>query len=308
MLCRPSRPHRRAPKLGACVLTAVLGQAAIAARADAVDDDRGRPWGRRTTLVSPGFGLGLGSYATQLEFAFGARYFVLNGLAVGLTLSDSVLIFKDSIKASYPGINKLIPTNIFRIVPTMQYVFYRSRWFSPYVEAGVGPAFFNNKRGTYGYWVAGPGAYIGIGGPVFLNIGVDFFGSFPISGCNDAFSATVRGSSGANQVSFEGMCSFGWRPKIGIVIALGRSSKRRARSAPPGNPLPETIEPLPREQPAPPPPREEPVAPPVEPVPAEPIEPPPGEPPFELPPIEPLPPADTTAPPPPAQPPVAVPN
>jgi hypothetical protein len=94
-----------------------------------------------------------------------------------------------------------------------------------------------------GAWLAGPGAYIGIGGPVFLNLGVDFFGKFPVGKCNRAYH--YEGAGGT--ADFEGFCSFGWSPRIGIVVAFGtgRSSQRRTRPAPPpSNPLPD-VEPLP---------------------------------------------------------------
>lgn len=253
------RSRARSRRLGTLAIAAALAGTATAGDAHAVDDERGRPWGRRTTLVSPGFGLGLGSHATQLEFSLGARYFLIDGLALGLTLSDDVAIYKDGFRSQYPGIEKRLPSNVFRIVPSLQYVFYRSRWFSPYVEVGLGPAIFNHRRGTFGHWVAGPGAYIGLGGPVYLDLGVDFFGTFPIGRCNRAYSARSTAMGDAVEVSLEGMCSFGWRPKIGLVIALGRASKRRPATPAPAQPRPPVIEPEIREPaaaPAPAPARE----------------------------------------------------
>lgn len=277
---------RRRPRLrfiAVAVTMAMTATLASAGDAQARDDERGRPWARGTTLIGPGFGLGLGSATTQLDFSVSGLHFVANGLAVGLSLSDSVLILRQSVKQDFPDLNKRIPTNIFRLVPTLQYVFYRSRWFSPYVEAGLGPAFFNNKQGTYGHWVAGPGAYIGLGGPVFLNIGVDFFGDFPVGRCKSAFSATVVDSRGdLTNVVFDNRCAFGWTPKLGIVVALGRAKpKRRPPAVAPSNPLPETID-----------------GPPLRDVPVEPAEPaPPVEPaPDTAPPVEPTVPAPATPP------------
>lgn len=264
------RPHRLLP--GTALALGLVFAAPNVAEA-ARDGDPKRPWGRGTLVPSFGFGLGLGSDATQLGFGVGFRYFAIGGLGLGLSLSDSITIFSDSLKSEFPGLTKRIPTNIFRITPSVQYVFYRSRWFSPYVHAGVGPSFFNNGRGTVGHWVAGPGAYIGIGGPVYLNIGVDFSSMFPAGKCNRAY----RYAGPVVDVQFSGYCGFSWGPNIGIVVSFGGSrSKRRAPSNPPPNPMPDAIEPEPIE----PEPVEPEVVPPIEgPAPeVRPEGPPPGEP------------------------------
>lgn len=218
--------------------TALAPAAAVHARDGAGLDNR--PWGRRTLLPSFGFGLGFSRDATSLGFGLGFRYFAIAGLGLGLSLSDSVLIFSESIKSNYPGINKQVPTNTFYLTPSAQYVFFRSRWFSPYVHAGVGPAFFNNRRGVIGHWVAGPGAYINVGGPVYLTVGVDFSGMFPVGKCNDAY--LYRGS--AANVQLSGFCSFNWSPNLGLVVAFGGGKRRRnpPPTSAPRNPLPDAIE------------------------------------------------------------------
>lgn len=239
----------------------------FATAASAAPSRDGRPWGRGTMQPTFGLGLGLGRDATHLAFGLGFRYFVVGGLGVGLSLSDSITIFSSSLKADFPGVNKQIPTNTFRITPSLQYVFYRSRWFSPYAHAGVGPAIFNNGGGVVGNWVAGPGAYIGIGGPVYLNVGVDFSSMFPRSTCDRAY----RYESAAALVQFEGYCGFRWGPTIGLVVAFGGGRNRRRESPPPDGPMPdnpmhEAIEVEPVRESTP-----EPVEPPVE----APVEPPP---------------------------------
>ncbi len=229
-------PMLRTPRLvTACALAIAIAIAMPAVASAAPQSDAERPWGRGTMVPTFGFGLGLGRDATQLGFGLGFRYFAIGGLGLGLSLTDSITIFSDSLKTRYPGLTDRIPTNIFRITPSVQYVFFRSRWFSPYVHAGVGPSFFNNRRGVVGHWVAGPGAYIGIGGPVSLNLGVDFSSMFPSDKCNRAY----RYQGAAGDVQFTGFCGFSWGPNIGIVVAFGggRSKRRAPRSAPPGNPM-----------------------------------------------------------------------
>lgn len=270
-------------RVGTLVLAVALATPNVADAAR--NPDPTRPWGRGTLMPTFGFGLGLGRDATQLGFGLGVRYFAVGGLGLGLSLTDSITIFSESLKSEFPGLTKRIPTNIFRITPSVQYVFYRSRWFSPYVHAGVGPSFFNNGRGVVGHWVAGPGAYIGIGGPVYLNVGVDFSSMFPSGKCNQAY----RYQGAAGDVQFSGYCGFRWGPNLGIVVAFGGGGKRRSKRPPPPNPMedvpieaapvePTPIEPVPIEPVEPEAVESEPVAPaPVEPAPAETVAPAPSE-------------------------------
>ncbi len=279
------------------LVAALTGFFAWSDDAAAADDERGRPWARGTWMVGGGPGFGWGSDVFQLHLGVGGRYFVVNGFALGLTLDDTILIYSSSLKDDFPGIQKRLPTNVFRLVPIAQYVFFRNKWFSPYVLAGVGPAFMNHGSGTHGYWRASPGAYIGLGNSgVFLDIGVQFDGMFPIDRCNDAITDEVTG------IYPGGLCSFGWGPRIGIVGAFGGkkprepgSGRKQKQPPPPANPMPATTPPPATPPPAEPTPVEpEPTEPteatPVEPVPSEPpppgseVAPPPGPAPSEPPP------------------------
>jgi hypothetical protein len=278
------RPSRRG-RIAALCAVAVVSALAWSDDARAADDERGRPWARGTWTIAFGPGLGFGSDVTHLHLGVGGRYFVVNGFALGLTLSDTILIYSRSLKDEHPDIQKRLPTNVFRLVPHVQYVFFRNKWFSPYVLAGVGPAFMNHGSGTHGYWRAMPGAYIGLGrSGLFLDIGIQFDGMFPVERCLDAITDDVSGRYPA------GLCTFGWGPHIGLVGAFGgRGQSRRSKSTapPPSNPLPPEVEPPP--EPAP-----------VEPTPVEPVEPAPSEAaPAEPVPSEPPPPAAEDAPPPP---------
>jgi hypothetical protein len=296
---RTPRPRPRAAMLVAA-LTGLLAVATWSDEAAAADDERGRPWARGTWMVGGGPGFGWGSDVFHLHLEVGGRYFVANGFSLGLSLADTIIIYSSSLKDEFPGIQKRIPTNVFRLVPNLQYVFFRNRYFSPYVQAGVGPAFMNHGSGTHGYWRASPGAYIGLGSSgVFLDIGVQFDGMFPVDRCNDAITDEMTG------ISPGGLCSFGWGPRIGIVGTFGGKPKPRAPGSgkpPPTNPLPAQTEPAP----VAPPPVEPVPSEPVETTPVEPVEPPPVEstvpseppPPGESPPpSEPPPPSGTTPPP-----------
>lgn len=259
-----------------------------------------RPWQRGIVMPTVALGAGFGPDLTTLVFGAGVAYYVVNGLAFGVNLTDRVVIYHDSIKGRYPGIEDTVPTNEFRILPTVQYVFYRSRYFSPYAFGGVGPLFLNNGGGTIAEWVAGPGAYIGLGGPVFLDLGVTFGARFPIDDCEDAY--LYAGPGDPVQVD---ACGFGWGPRIGIVLAFGTGRSRRQKKSspppPPANPAPREIEgsgtTAPGWTPPPQPTPDRPSTPTPMPAPAgDPPEPSPTTPPEPVPPTRPTDPATPDAP------------
>lgn len=246
--------------------------------AEAAEPRDDRPWGRGTMV--PTFGLGAGglfSDIATLNFGLGFNYYIVNGLSAGLSFSDTILIYKSAFKARYPGIEDQLPTNVFDITPTLQYVFFRSRRFSPYVYGGAGPVFFNHGAGTYGQWVAGPGVFLNVAGPLYVNLGVGFSGIFPTDQCQDALTYTPSDPDGTPLLL--DLCSFRWGPQLGMVLAFGgkresrrerRARERREREAPRSyppatNPMDEAVEPDPPAQPTPPP-RTAPAAP-VEPAP-----------------------------------------
>lgn len=214
-----------------------------------------RPWGRGILMPNLGVGAGFSSSLSVVSIGLGVNYFLANGFAVGLGLSDTIFIYSRSLRADFPGIEDQVSTNLFRVMPQLQYVFLRNRWFSPYAFAGVGPVFLNHGGGTVGEWTAGPGAYIGLGGPVYLDVGVGFSARFPQDKCNDAFVYN-------GQVVLDA-CSFRWGPRIGFVLAFGgrSSSSPPPRRAPRSSPPPQQT----WEEPAPPPR--------ADPEPVEPVEP-----------------------------------
>ncbi len=216
----------RAPALHLLLAASLLAPATAEARRR---DDR--PWGRGVLLPSIGAGASFSSYLSTVSLGLGASYFVANGLAFGLSVSDTVFIYSRGLRTEYPGIADQVATNMVRVMPTLQYVFWRGHRFAPYVFGGVGPVFFNHGGGTVGEWTAGPGAFIGLGGPVYLDLGIGFSARFPIEKCNDAFY--YDGPNAAGQVI--DACSFRWGPRIGFVLAFG-GGRRRAAAEPPPEP------------------------------------------------------------------------
>jgi hypothetical protein len=293
---------RRSRWLLAASVACAVGLAASPARAADDDDEDPGPWSRGTIIPSLGFGASFGPDLHVLSFGLGASYFVWHGLAVGLDVFDTVYIYRDDFKREFPGIDKPSPTNEVLLLPTLQYVFLRRMRFSPYVIGGLGPVFYNHKRGTVGQWLVGAGAYIRLWGPVALSVGIDFTANFPEDKWKNAFSwdpppDPVTGEDLGPQ-SIRGCalidkpCSFNISPAIGLVFVIGGGKSKRDRDREPPPPAPANPMPEPEIE-------AEPVEP--EPVEPEPVEPEPVEsedaaPPEDAPPPEDLedaPPEDT---------------
>ena len=254
----------RSPRV-VCIAVAALAcvcTLAAPSEAQAKNDEQGRPWARGTWAVGPGFGVGFGGDITSLTFGAGGEYYVLHGWSFGADISDTVFIYSDALESEFPGLKRNVATNAFFFIPQSRYVFYRSYRFSPWVRAGLGPVALNHGGGAAAQWVAEPGVYIGLAGPVYLRLGVTFSSIFPGDACKNAF--TFEGSAGA--VRIDGVCGFQWSPGIGIVFAPKgktrrerRREERQRRAPPPSNPMyvapepdePGTVAPEPTPEPVP---------------------------------------------------------
>lgn len=186
--------------------------------AQARNDEQGRPFARGTVIPRIGLGFGYSRDLLSIGWGVGAGYFVVDGLEIGASVSGTHIIWSRELKATYPGIQDKLPGTLIEITPQLRYIFYRNRWFSPYAFAGVGPTFMTNNAPapTIGHWVAGPGFFIGLGGPVFLDIAVRFSGRFPGSTCREAFTDVFETTDGPVQLEVGGFCGFAWGPSIGI--------------------------------------------------------------------------------------------
>ncbi len=176
-------------------------------------DDAGRPWAQHTITVGPTIGFGWGSYSTTLVLGVGAGYYVLDGLEVSLFVTDSITFWNSRLENEFPGSSKQLPSNEVTILPSLRYVFYRSRSFSPYVMAGVGPSFLNHDSPVLGYWQGAFGAFVGAGKYVSLDLSLQLFGYFPQNLCQEAYTSDT--------VILEGPCyPVGLGPGLGIVMSF----------------------------------------------------------------------------------------
>lgn len=189
------------------------------------------PWGRGVTTLeldlSPS-GL-FNQDVTSLGFGLSSRRYLLDGFSLGLGVADTIFVYREAFAAQHPGIDSQLPTNMLEITPLVQYVFFRSRWFSPFVFAGVGPVFFNHGGGTHGQWTGGPGVHIHVRGPIYATLGVGFSGLFPTGRCNDALAYRPAGTEAPGMPV--DLCSFRWGPQLGVALAFG--GRARERRGPP---------------------------------------------------------------------------
>lgn len=199
---------------GLALAFCVLSESEAQARPDA----QGRPFGKGTVIPRLGFGFGYGSDLISLRWGAGAGYFVVDGLEIGGTVSGTHLLWSRSIKDTYPGIQDRLPGTLIEITPQLRYVFFRSRYFSPYAFAGVGPTFLTNNEPdpVLGHWTAGPGFYIGLGRYAFIDISVSFSGRFPTERCREAFTDVFETTEGPVELEVGGFCGFRWSPGIGV--------------------------------------------------------------------------------------------
>lgn len=211
---------RRAGQLGLISLVGLLCLCALGSSAHAKERNGHRPWGRGTLAPSVGGGFAYSSELTVPTFGVGVSYFAFDGVSFGLTLDDSMLIYSRQLKGRLFEISSQLPTNIARVLPTVQWVFLRRPRFSPYVSVGLGPALFNNGHGVFGNWVLGPGVLIAIAGPVYLDLGVAFSGFFPRGRCNAGFVYKPN-SDAATAIDVLDYCSFRWSARLGVVVAFG---------------------------------------------------------------------------------------
>ena len=220
-------------RLAASIVVSTLAFAPLDA---AAGDGKPLPRGSLVGGLSLGGVLGPRRDIQFLNFGGSITYFPWssrwNSIGFGLEVTDTVFIYSDSIKNDFPGIEDNTPTNVLRVTPHLIFTIVRTRWFTPYVWAGVGPTIYNNRQGVVGQWVAGPGAMIGVGGPVFINVGVRFSSTFPSEDCKDAYRLTPGGPT----IFSPPPCGFTWWPQLGLSLSFGvgagdgeRKSERRRR-------------------------------------------------------------------------------
>ena len=217
------RPRGAWGKARAAAVGAGLAVGAFALPASAAEEPL--PWSRGTLAPGAAVRVGPAPQVTRLVFGVGLDYFVAKGFSFGLSLTDELLIYSNSVRGRLPAVEKQLPTNLLYLIPSLRWAFFRRFRFSPYVYTGIGPAFFNNGGGVYGHWEAGPGAYIGLVGGLFLDLGVVFSGGFPGGKCNSAFVYQPPDAM-AEPVQLTD-CAFTWAPKIGLAYAFGFGTARR---------------------------------------------------------------------------------
>lgn len=212
------------------VLTALVALALPVQAARANDDHR--PFRRGTILPSVALGGSFSrNYGGTLLVGAGASYFVAGGFAVGLHLRNLSTFYSQSYKEYVgPSIFAQIPTNEFSLTPSLLWVLYRGERFAPYVSFGIGPVFLNKQRGVLGQWNIGPGVMIRAGGPVWIDLGLNFGMRFTNDRCQEAYTFI---EPGVGTYHADYACSFTWGFRGGLVFGIGGRRQSAPRSSPP---------------------------------------------------------------------------
>ena len=152
---------------------------ALPANAAAKAPDR-LPWGCGTLMPSftVGGSLLIDQPGTKLQVAGGLHYYVIDNLAVGLSLRN-LSRFLGSEEASYPGITSQIATNEFSVTPGLTVMLHRGRIVSPILGLGAGPIVMNNRLGLIGEVVFTPAMLIRVHPRVALDLGFEVSLRFP---------------------------------------------------------------------------------------------------------------------------------
>ncbi len=206
--------------MGLPLLAGLLCFFAYLSSAHAKPGEGHRPWAKGTLAPSVGGGFAYSSDVLVPSVGAGLGFLAFDGLSCGLSFDGNVLVYSRGRKGRFSNLSDQVPTNVVRVLPTVQWVFLRRPRLSPYVSASLGPAVLNNGHGVFGSWMAAPGVLIGLAGPVYLDLGMGFSGFIPRNRCNKAFAYTPSGGSGASTQVVD-YCTFRWGLRLNVVLAFG---------------------------------------------------------------------------------------
>ena len=99
-----------------------------------------RPWPRGTLM--PSLALGASVLVDRpggtLQLSGGLSYFVVDHLALGLSLRSSTSFLVEYVRTYHPGVEKQIATHEFSVTPVVTVVPHRGYLISPFIGVGVG--------------------------------------------------------------------------------------------------------------------------------------------------------------------------
>jgi hypothetical protein len=189
---------------------AAIGPAAPAG-ADVSEGRRVRPTG---AIRRNGGELGLfadtsiASSLTLVGFGIRGGWFARESLEIGAELQGALLLASPTEPSQRPRAGD--PTAAFRFTPLLRWLPLRSEVFAASLLLGVGPAVFGSGGGVLGHAVAAPGAWVHLGGRVWLDLAIRFSLSFPGPRCRAAFAAPAA----------PGFCELQFGPQLGVLVVF----------------------------------------------------------------------------------------
>lgn len=223
-----------------------------------------RPWPRGTLM--PSLALGASVLVDRpggtLQLSGGLSYFVVDHLALGLSLRSSTSFLVEYVRTYHPGVEKQIATHEFSVTPVVTVVPHRGYLISPFIGVGVGPVILNHQHGVLGEFVVTPGVLLKLAKQVALTMAIEIAARFPGDRKRDAY----RYDDPLNDYTtyFDSRINVAFQAGVAFAIGVGRA--RRAASAPAPAARPAPSPPASATDRAPPPAPVEPARPPAQPI------------------------------------------
>lgn len=147
----------------------------------------------------------IASELTLLSAGVRGGYFVRAGLEIAAELQATWLMPPRGVATRATADE---PGAAFRLTPLIRWMPLRTDSFAPYLLAGAGPTVLG--RAVLGHVLAAPGAFVHLGGRVWLDLAIRFTRGFPGARCRAAFSSQAA----------PGFCEFQFGPQLGLVAAF----------------------------------------------------------------------------------------
>lgn len=220
-----------------------------------------RPWSRGTLMPSAALGVSvLVDSPGSLQLSGGLSYFVVDHLALGLSLRSSTSFLAEYVRTNYPDVEKQIATHEFSVTPVVTVVPHRGYLVSPFVGVGVGPVILNHQHGVLGEFVVTPGVLLKLAKQVALTMAIEIAARFPGDRKRDAY----RYDDPYNSTTFFGSrINIAFQAGVAFDIGVGRARRTASAPAPAARPAPSP--PASATDPAPPAAPVEPARPPAQP-------------------------------------------
>lgn len=150
----------------------------------------------------------IASSLTLVGFGLRGGWFARESLEIGAELQGALLLASTTEPSQRPRAGD--PTTAFRFTPLLRWLPLRNEVFAASLLVGVGPAVFGSGGGVLAHAVAAPGAWVRLGGRIWLDLAIRFSLTFPGPRCRAAFSGPAA----------PGFCELQFGPQLGLLVVF----------------------------------------------------------------------------------------